>query len=513
MSKAQKIGLLALGIITATLLVIVCLYVFQAGEKENTKELGQRLENVRNLGLGLAGIVGIFVVVWRGINHSNQAKAQLAQAKSSAKQAKTAVNAQLSQRFSSAVADLGTEDEYDFHYNDQHELQKELKTDYSAKRLGAIYSLESLLKDFLANDDTSQYWATIDLLCEYARKKTAYAQYPVPLYNIPENKNEREDWQNQFKDWARRLPASPKEVEVIMNILGRLIEYRRPIHEQNTKGGIPGLDLSHINLVGVALKGYFEVITMNQSCWLNCATDIMLSGCDFYLFVAYKGVGYWSHKQDTSLTLQWQSSVFFDIHLKDSWLEKVSFQETNFQEVVFEGVNLSGALFREINFQECYFIHGKLQGANLMDANLQKADLRMTDLQKAHLYMVDLQEADLQEADLQEAYLQRANLFKANLTRANLEEANLQMVNLKLADLHAAKLQKAELQGADLQEANLQEAELQGAFLHGARLDGVIGLTQEQLNRAHGNEKTTLPEGLTRPAHWTKTEDPAQESP
>jgi len=38
-------------------------------------------------------------------------------------------------------------------------------------------------------------------------------------------------------------------------------------------------------------------------------------------------------------------------------------------------------------------------------------------------------------------------------------------------------------------------------------LEGAISLTQEQVNAAKGDERTRLPEGLTRPAHWLKTED------
>ena len=59
-------------------------------------------------------------------------------------------------------------------------------------------------------------------------------------------------------------------------------------------------------------------------------------------------------------------------------------------------------------------------------------------------------------------------------------------------------------QYADLQYAFLQGAHLQGAHLEGADLRGAVGLTQEQLDQAFGDDHTTLPDGLNRPAHWTK---------
>ncbi len=63
-------------------------------------------------------------------------------------------------------------------------------------------------------------------------------------------------------------------------------------------------------------------------------------------------------------------------------------------------------------------------------------------------------------------------------------------------------LRKADLQGADLFGANLQRAKLFRAILQGAELkqtnlEDAEGLTQEQLDRACGNEHTKPPPGLS----------------
>jgi hypothetical protein len=63
-------------------------------------------------------------------------------------------------------------------------------------------------------------------------------------------------------------------------------------------------------------------------------------------------------------------------------------------------------------------------------------------------------------------------------------------------------LQVADLQGAILQEADLHEADLYRANLQGANLQDAQRLTQEQIERAFGDETTTLPEGLRRPMEW-----------
>lgn len=51
---------------------------------------------------------------------------------------------------------------------------------------------------------------------------------------------------------------------------------------------------------------------------------------------------------------------------------------------------------------------------------------------------------------------------------------------------------------------DLSRADLRGANLVGAHLEGAKHLTQEQINSAQGDALTKLPEGLERPARWTK---------
>jgi len=112
-------------------------------------------------------------------------------------------------------------------------------------------------------------------------------------------------------------------------------------------------------------------------------------------------------------------------------------------------------------------------------------------------------QASLDNANLQEAELWEANLQKAFLFQANLQEAELGQANLQKAYLGQANLQKAHLVQANLQEANLEKADLGGANLWGAK-----NLTQAQLNHACVDEKTILPEGLTRPEPCSKEELP-----
>jgi hypothetical protein len=63
----------------------------------------------------------------------------------------------------------------------------------------------------------------------------------------------------------------------------------------------------------------------------------------------------------------------------------------------------------------------------------------------------------------------------------------------------------ARLNRANLGRAKLQTADLSGAYLDGADLSTAVGLSQEQLDSAIGDENTKIPEGLTRPARWSRS--------
>ena len=54
--------------------------------------------------------------------------------------------------------------------------------------------------------------------------------------------------------------------------------------------------------------------------------------------------------------------------------------------------------------------------------------------------------------------------------------------------LHDTDLCNASLYGANLSKANLNGANLKEAYLYGANLQGAVGLKQEQLEQAIGNE-------------------------
>ncbi|MGE5487601.1 MAG: pentapeptide repeat-containing protein [bacterium] len=98
--------------------------------------------------------------------------------------------------------------------------------------------------------------------------------------------------------------------------------------------------------------------------------------------------------------------------------------------------------------------------------------------------------------------LSHSDLSGADLVMANLSDAVLTGANLALANLRGADLRGADLSGANLVGARLLGVDLVGANLRAANLSTAEDLTDEQLEEALGDERTLLPEGVNRPAHW-----------
>jgi uncharacterized protein YjbI with pentapeptide repeats len=115
-----------------------------------------------------------------------------------------------------------------------------------------------------------------------------------------------------------------------------------------------------------------------------------------------------------------------------------------------------------------------------------------------------------------------AQLTGADLRFSTLIAANLCNASLAGTDFTSARLNHADFRGADLTGTTFNAADVDGTRFDGAILNGAVlvearNLTQEQLDSAHGNDATLLPDGLTMPAAWRKSgsegEAPAQPEP
>jgi hypothetical protein len=196
--------------------------------------------------------------------------------------------------------------------------------------------------------------------------------------------------------------------------------------------------------------------------------------------------------------------------LEKAWLPEVDLERAALMQANLQGANLEGA---------------SLRGANLISANLEGANLNRAKLEGANLFGANLKGTDFWDANMDGAILWRANMEGAALIRADLEGANLFDASLKDAKLWGANLKGAVLgdggpwadtwlmyrvtTGLEPEDVVELENTISAAKVAAARWADLgeapeRQFAQEQLNRAEGDDRTQLPDGLTRPGHWIK---------
>jgi uncharacterized protein YjbI with pentapeptide repeats len=121
-----------------------------------------------------------------------------------------------------------------------------------------------------------------------------------------------------------------------------------------------------------------------------------------------------------------------------------------------------------------------------------------------NLFQADLGNQVIKNRDFAGSRLRQADFSLSVFNYSNLSGTDLRDVNaygalFSGANLRGADLTNASFVGAYLEGANLRGAKLGGANFSGAEMDRAVGLTQSQLNRACGDEKTRLPRGLRIP--------------
>ncbi len=183
-------------------------------------------------------------------------------------------------------------------------------------------------------------------------------------------------------------------------------------------------------------------------------------------------------------------------------LSDATLWEANLLGANLEMTSLLGASLEKANLSGAYLVGANLEGANLNEADLSGASLVMVNLSDTRLISANMSDTSLFSADLSGANLRGTDLSGANLTRVDLWG-----VNLWGADLSGTKLRGAYLEDTTLGGANLAEADFEGALLAGAQLKDSKGLTDDMIKKAFGDENTSLPTGLSRPAHWNSQEE------
>lgn len=223
---------------------------------------------------------------------------------------------------------------------------------------------------------------------------------------------------------------------------------------------------------------------------------------------------------------QFDGAIFVDATLDNANLEGAHLHDADLHGGHLESVKLSSADLRGANLAGVVLTGGAdLAHANLTDANLMSAQMERVILYKSRLGGATLNNADLTRAHANGVILDGAQAFSVKMHEASLEDASLIGATLSRANLSSIRAARADLSDAMLSQATIDHAifigaRLTGAFLSASNLRGAdlrdahidkadlanvdlsfADLTQEQLDRAIVYRRTTLPAGLSHPAH------------
>jgi uncharacterized protein YjbI with pentapeptide repeats len=246
-------------------------------------------------------------------------------------------------------------------------------------RLGAIYSLERLLKDMTSVEDRG---AALKVLTAYLREhRGAPAGGDLPLDSSEaEQGTDIQAVAAVLRQWRHR------EDDPAVDLRGAWLPYIWLGGADLSGAFLDRTDLRRANLIKVCLRGA-KLIGAELS-------GAYLSGAD---------------------------------------LRGADLSEATLSEADLTGANLSGAYLSRADLAGA-----NLSGADLSDADLSEADLTGTNLSGAILKGADLRKAFLTQVDLNGAHLIGAKLYDTDLSGANLSGAHLAEADLGGADLRFA---------------------------------------------------------------------------
>jgi uncharacterized protein YjbI with pentapeptide repeats len=243
-------------------------------------------------------------------------------------------------------------------------------------RLGAIYSLERLMKDMTSLEDRG---AALKVLTAYLREHRPESE-PTDLptdASQPEQGSDIQAVVSVFRQWKR--------------------------NENDPAIDLRGAWLPHVWLGGADLGGAFLDRANLQRANLIKA-----------------------HLRGASL---------MGAELNGAYMSGADLREADLSEATLSEADLAGANLNRAELRGADLAGANLSGVDLSGADLSEADLSGANLSGAILKGADLRKAFLIQVNFKGAHLIGAKLYDADLSGVNLSEANLSEADLGGADL------------------------------------------------------------------------------
>ncbi len=509
-------GNIAVVIVALILLLLLAHFVFLLTDFS-------RDENIRDVGLALAAVIGFPVIVWRAVVHQRQA--DIAQENLT------------TDLINKAVEGLGAEKTVKRGGDEVTEPNLEV-------RIGAIYQLERIAR-IQAHLGTEQGAADhiriMKILCAYVRENSN-AQPPSeselgPWPEFPSapkqsDLRERVKWRSEraeaLKNWISTLPKPRTDIQTALEVLGSRDEVQFQVERADVRPGQEDgyrLDLRGANLQAAQLA--------HQDFRMADFTSARMEGA-ILIEARLEGVVLRETKlQGAVLSAAYLNGLDFDtVHLEGADLRKARMKravlrgirmqsallnEARLQETDFDSANLEGTVFSNAKMQGAMFSSSRMEATALIDAKAQGAEFQSTRLQGANLSGAQFKGADLSGAGLDGADLSATQMQGTDLRWTQLTGAKLCKVQMEGADFCGARLERVDLRWADLRSVNWTDSVIIGIAAHSTDFRGGLGLDQSRLMSLIGNAATLLPEmpdgraKLFVPSCWT-TDPPGSES-
>ena len=212
------------------------------------------------------------------------------------------------------------------------------------------------------------------------------------------------------------------------------------------------------------------------ACFLLISGSAVYAGCD----------------DDREPGMDWSGCKKMHKMLDDEDFTGSRFDSTN---LTFS--DLSKSVFMRTSMIKADFTRAKLDGARFQKADLTKSEGYRASFVGAKFLDTRMTKTEFSRADFSRASFENIDWAKAELGRANFERVRMKEVNFEFANLARARFTDASLSGVYFTKAYTFLTRLEGVDLR-----RVINLTQSQLDIACGDDKTKLPDGLTRSVNW-----------
>lgn len=398
-------------------------------------------ESVRDLIWVLGAIVGVALLGWRTWAANKSAKA-------ADTQARTAEQGHITDRFTKAVEQLGS--------------------DHLEVRVGAIYALERIAKD-----SARDYWAIIETLATYVRQESLQRRKKDEQI-VAEIKTARSEEDAQGAPSAEKMEEHELQIgvdiEAILTIFGRRTnEEVEKFYSKERIITAYGVKLNRLQWYG----GNFDYVDFSAS---------SLKGVLFRSVTFKKSKFVQADLSESRL----ESVTLDDANCSGASFENSVFRESSAKDVNFQQANIKQADLTNAKLQSADFSHADLEGVKLEGANLQGANLENTALENADLRNADLSGAKFAEWSGNELQLERVDKYRREFEKF-LDAIGQQYSKDKWIE-HRIGMNSFLSSIRDLYGTNLISTDLRGADLR-----NVTGLTIEQLSFSKIDETTILP--------------------